>query len=70
MKREALVKPMLIVELFGALMLAAVCAAYILGLPTDTVLHGELAYRITIGIFGSAFLIGSVVILVVANLKK
>ncbi len=48
------------IQLFGAVMFAAVCAAYIFGLPTDTVLHGELSYRLLIGVFGAVFFVGSV----------
>ena len=51
-------------------MFGIVCAAYIFGLPTDTVLHGELAFRVAIGIFGSLFFAGSIAMLAVAYAKR
>jgi hypothetical protein len=63
-------KYLLTVQFFGALMFAVACASYLLGLPTDTVLHGELAFRIVIGILGSVFFVGSIVMLAVAFLKR
>ena len=63
-------KYLLTVQFFGAFMFAVACASYILGLPTDTVLHEELAYRIVIGGLGSVFFVGSIVMLAVAFLKR
>jgi hypothetical protein len=63
-------KHLLAIQLFGALMFAVVCAAYILGLPSDTVLHGELAFRVAIGVFGSLLFVGSIVMLAAAYAKR
>ncbi len=65
-------KYLLPTQLFGALMFAVVCIAYILGLGTHphTVLHGELAFRIVIGVFGSIFFAGSIVMLIVARVTR
>lgn len=63
-------KYLLAVEALGAIMFAAVCLAYILGLPSNGVLHEELAFRVVIGSFGSAFFVGSIVLLVVAYATK
>jgi hypothetical protein len=51
-------------------MFAVVCAAYFLGLPSDTVLHGELAFRVAIGVFGTTFFVGSIVMLAVAYVTR
>ena len=66
MKSQNYTKYILAIQLFGALMFAVACLAYILGLPLDEVLHEELAYRVAIGGFGSIFFAGSVVLLAVA----
>ena len=63
-------KYILTIQLFGAVMFALVCAAYILGLPSDTVLHGELAFRVAIGLFGSLFFAGSIAMLAVAYAQR
>jgi hypothetical protein len=63
-------KYVLAIQLFGALMFGVVCLAYILGLPTDTVLHGELAFRIVLSVFGSVFFVGSIAMLVVTYLRR
>ncbi len=70
MQGEKLWKLLLVVEALGAIMFAVVCAAYIFGLPDDTVLHGELAFRIVIGVFGLAFFAGSAAMLVAAISQK
>jgi len=63
-------KPVLVIQLFGAVMFAVVCAAYILGLPSDTVFHEELAFRVAISVFGSALFIGSIAMLAVAYITR
>jgi len=63
-------KYILAIQLFGALMFAVVCLAYILGLPSDEVFHEELVYRVVIGGFGSIFFAGSVVLLAVAYVTR
>jgi uncharacterized membrane protein len=63
-------KYLLPIQLFGALMFAVVCIAYILGLPDHSVFHGELAVRVVIGVFGSIFFVGSIVMLVVAGMTR
>ena len=63
-------KYLLPIQLFGALMFAVVCIAYILGLPDHTVFHGELAFRAVIGVFGSIFFASSITILIVARLTR
>ena len=70
MQEQKLSKYLLAVQLFGAVMFSVVCASYILGLPTDTVYHGELSFRIVIGFFGSVFFVGSIVMLAFAYLKR
>ncbi len=70
MQGEKIWKQLLVVEALGAVMFAVVCAAYIFGLPDDTVLHGELAFRIVIGVFGLAFFAGSATLLAAAIRQK
>jgi hypothetical protein len=69
-QRRKFTKPLLAIQLFGAVMFAVVCAAYFLGLPSDTVLHGELAFRVAIGVFGTTFFVGSIVMLAVAYVTR
>jgi hypothetical protein len=70
MQRQKFTKQLLAIQLFGALMFAAVSLAYFLGLPTDTVYHGELAFRIAIGSFGSVFFVSSIIMLAVRYIKR
>ena len=70
MKLQKFSKYLLPIQLCGAVMFGIVCAAYILGLPSDTVLHGELAFRVAIGVFGSLFFIGSIAMLTIAYVKR
>jgi hypothetical protein len=63
-------KSVFAIQLFGALMFAVVCIAYILGLPTNTVLHGELSFRIVLSVFGSVFFVSSIAMLVVTYLRR
>ena len=70
MQTQKFTKYLLIIQLFGAIMFSMVCAAYILGLPTDTVLHEELTFRVAIGTFGSLFFAGSIAMLAVAYTQR
>jgi hypothetical protein len=70
LKKQEFVKPVILIQLFGATMFAAVSIAYLLGLPTDTVYHGELAFRIAIGTLGSVFFVGSIIMLLAGFAKK
>jgi hypothetical protein len=70
MQRQKFTKHVLAIQLFGAVMFAVVCAAYILGLPSDTVLHGELAFRVVIGVFGAVLFVGSIVMLAAAYVTR
>ena len=70
MQQQKYSKYLLTIQLCGAVMFGIVCAAYILGLPSDTVLHGELAFRIAIGFFGILFFAGSIAMLAVAYAKR
>jgi hypothetical protein len=63
---QSLLKKILIVQLFGALMFAVVCAAYIFGIPTNNVLHNHLEFRIVLGFLGLAFFDGSILALAMA----
>lgn len=51
-------------------MFGIVCTAYILGLPSNTVYHGEPAFRVAITIFGSLFFAGSIAMLALAYSKR
>jgi len=66
MQSQNIVKNLLIVEFFGALMFAVVCAAYIFGIPANTVLHGNLEFRIVLGFLGLAFFDGSLLLIAMA----
>jgi hypothetical protein len=70
MRNNRNTKYLLTVEAFGAVMFAVVCLAYILGLPSNSVLHGELAFRVVIGFFGSVFFVGSIAVLIAAYVAK
>lgn len=65
MQNKKFTKYVLAIQLFGALMFAVVCLAYIFGLPSDTVFHEELTYRVALGAFGSVFFFGSTVLVAV-----
>jgi hypothetical protein len=70
MRNNRNTKYLLAVEAFGAVMFAVVCLAYILGLPSNSVLHGEVAFRVVIGFFGSVFFVGSIAVLIAAYVAK
>jgi hypothetical protein len=70
MLSEKFTKQILGVQFFGIVMFAIVCTAYSLQFLTGDVMHGELAFRIAIGTFGSVFLVSSIIMLIFAYLKR
>ena len=70
MQQQKFNKYIITIQFLGAVMFAIVSAAYILGLPGDTVFHGELPFRVAIAIFGSIFFVGSVAMLAVAYFER
>ncbi len=54
----------------GAVFAAFFLAAYMGGLPSTDVLHSELAFRVPLAIFGAAFLVLILAVVILAAYKK
>ena len=54
----------------GAVFIGVFLAAYLGGLPTTTVLHGEPAFKIPLIVFGAAFLILILATVILAAVSK
>jgi hypothetical protein len=70
MLSEKFTKQILGIQFFGIFMFAVVCTAYSLQFLTGDVMHGELVFRIVIGTFGSVFLVGTIIMLIVAYFSR
>jgi hypothetical protein len=70
MKRKQITRFQYIVQGTGAVFVAVFLAAFLLSIPTTSVLHGQPFYHYLIGVFGGVFVILVLVSLVLSFVVK